>query len=125
MSRCGEQVEDNDDNDTNVSEDDDDGQESQARRQKGIRAHKFRNEDLPGLPGSMAVWRKIFFPRWFQYLFTINNIWKLNHPEHVVVAQAIWDRKVKVKHVVAARGKPVFFLISNLLILTTTDFACS
>ena len=125
MSRRGEQVEDDDDNDTDVSEDDDDGQESQARRQKGIRARKFRNEGLPGLPGSMAVWCKIFLPRWFQYLSTINNIWKLDHPEHVVVAQAIWDRKVKVKHVVAARGEPVFFLVSHLLILTTTDFACS
>ena len=86
---------------------------------------KFRNEDLPGLPGSMAVWHEVFLPRWFQYLSTIDNIWKLDHPEHVVVAQAIWDRKVKVKHVVAARGEPVFFLVSCLLILTITNLTCS
>ena len=125
MSRRGEQVEDDDDNDTDVSEDDDNGQESQVRRRKGTRARKFCNEDLPGLPGSMAVWREVFLLRWFQYLSTIDNIWKLDHPEHVVVAQAIWDRKVKIKHVVAARGEPVFFLVSRLLILTITNLTCS
>ena len=73
----------------------------------------------------MAVWHKAFLPRWFQYLSTIDNIWKLDHLEHIVIAQAIWDRKVKVKHVIATRGEPVFFLVSCLLILTITDLTCS
>ena len=120
-----EQVKDDDDTDTDVSEDNDDGQESQVCRRKGTRACKFCHEDLPGLLGSMVVWCEVFLLCWFQYLSTIDNIWKLDHPEHIVIAQAIWDRKVKVKHVVATRGEPVFFLVSCLLILTITDLTCS
>ena len=115
----------NDDGDEEQEEDDDDGddgQENQVRgRRKGVRARKFRNEDLPGLPGSMAAWREVFLPRWFQYLSTINDVWKLDHPDHVTIAQAIWDRKVKFKHVISARDEPVFFLVSHLLILAITD----
>ena len=122
-SRHRKQIEDDDDgDDDDKGEGEDDDEENQVRgRRKGVRARKFRNEDLPGLPGSMVAWREVFLPRWFQYLSTIDDIWKLDHPDHVAVAQAIWDRKVKIKHIISAHDEPVFFLISHLLILSITD----
>ena len=115
----------NDNGDEEQEEDDsdsDDGQENQVRsRRKGVRVRKFRNEDLPGLPRSMAAWCKVFLPCWFQYLSTINDVWKLDHPDHITIAQVIWDRKVKFKHVISACDEPVFFLVSHLLILAITD----
>lgn len=126
MSCHGEQIEDNDNSNNDDSEEDDDGQGNQVcGRQKGIRACKFRNEDLPGLLGSMAVWCKAFLPCWFQYLSTVDDIWKLDHPEHVKVAQTLWDRMVKVEHNISPCGKPVFSLIGCLLIPTITNLTGS
>ena len=125
-SRHRKQIEDGDNGDNdNDNEGKDDNEENQVRgRRKGVRARKFRNEDLPGLPGSMVAWREVFLPCWFQYLSTIDDIWKLDHPDHVAVAQAIWDRKVKIKHIISAHDEPVFFLVSHLLILSITDLMC-
>ena len=122
-SRHRKEIECNGDEEQEEDDDDgDDGQENQVRgRRKGVRARKFRNEDLPGLPGSMVAWRKVFLPCWFQYLSTIDDVWKLDHPDHVTIAQAIWDQKVKFKHVISARDEPVFCLVSHLLILAITD----
>ena len=56
------------------------------------RAHKFRNVDLPGLPGSLSTWWDVFLPHWFLYIATNDNIWQLNHPDHLTVSHTkhIW-----------------------------------
>ena len=93
-------------------EDEDDDEQGLQVRGKKTRARKFRNEDLPGLPASMSKWRDSFLPRWYYYISTVDNIWQLDHPTHVTIAQNIWDRKVSFEHTVALRNEPVFSLVS-------------
>ena len=110
-------IEDEDgDGDGDGDEDEDDNDRGRQGGGKKTRARYFRNEDLPGLPVTMSKWHDFFLPRWYYYISTINNIWKLDHPDHVAIAQEIWNRKVSFPHTIALRDDPVFYLVSSLLI---------
>jgi len=96
-----------------------DEQESQSDIRPRSWARKFCNVDLPGLPGLMSMWRDVFLPHWFLYLATSDNIWQLDHPDHLRTAQQIWDRKMSIHQTLALRDEPVFSLVIFLLSLFT------
>ena len=99
--------------------DGEDEQESQGGIQPRSRARKFRNMDLPGLPGMMLMWRDVFLPHWFQYLATNENVWQIDHPDHLAIAQKIWNRKMPIHQTLALQDEPVFYLVIFLLLWYT------
>ena len=72
--------------------------------------------DLPGLPGSLPTWWDAFLPHWFLYIATNDNIWQLDHPDHLAVARKIWNRKMPIHQTLALRDEPVFSLVNFLLL---------
>ena len=93
-----------------------DDEDEQGDIRPRSRARKFHNVDLPGLPGSLSTWWDAFLPRWFLYIATNDNIWQLDHPDHLAVAQKIWNRKMPIHQMLALRDEPVFSLVNFLLL---------
>jgi hypothetical protein len=100
----------------NVQGHDQIGQDVQGRGhcKRKEKAKKHHNEDLPGYPDSLKNFHNQVLPCWYYYISSLNEPWDLVHPEHVHLAQLLWDRYVKVpKHVVALRDEAVFSLVSE------------
>lgn len=85
-----------------------------ATRVKGHRtqSEKYHNEDLPGYPLSLKLFRDHMLPRWYLYVSTLDDPWDIHHPDHVSFAQQLWTKYVKVEHELALRNEPVFALVS-------------
>ncbi|KAI6016822.1 hypothetical protein PISMIDRAFT_113163 [Pisolithus microcarpus 441] len=78
------------------------------------KARKFRNEDLPGLPYTMAPFHNIIIPHWIFYFSSLNSPWKLANPVHVTYIQKVWNETfLNVKCMVALCNKPIFALVKQ------------
>ncbi|KAF8315767.1 hypothetical protein F5887DRAFT_929262 [Amanita rubescens] len=77
---------------------------------------KFRMSDLPIAAGpdsdEMAKWNSVMIPRWIDHVFSISESpW--NFGDLVSAAQTFWDATFHIKHKLAARGEPVYFLLKQ------------
>lgn len=74
---------------------------------------KYHNEDLPGYPQTIKMFRDYMLPRWYLYITTLDDPWDLHHPDHVKFAQQLWTSYLQVKHKLALRNEPVFAIVSE------------
>ncbi|KAI6018988.1 hypothetical protein BKA83DRAFT_4495801 [Pisolithus microcarpus] len=82
------------------------------------KANKFRNEDLPGLPYTMAPFHDIIIPWWIFYFSSLNSPWKLANPLHITYVQKVWNETfLNIKCMVALRNEPIFALICSPVFL--------
>lgn len=75
---------------------------------------KFRVSDLPFAKDSDEIpkWNAIMVPLWIDYVLTMSeNPWDFG--DLVSAAQALWNTTFRVEHELAARGEPVYFLVSK------------
>ncbi|KAI6094557.1 hypothetical protein EDD16DRAFT_1721568 [Pisolithus croceorrhizus] len=87
---------------------------SEPCRKPQQKARKFRNEDLPGLPYTMAPFRDIVLPRWIFYFSSLDSPWKLANPLHVAHVQKLWAETFpNIKCMVALRNDPIFALVKQ------------
>ncbi|KAI6025354.1 hypothetical protein BKA83DRAFT_4492103 [Pisolithus microcarpus] len=87
---------------------------SEPCRKPRQKAHKFRNEDLPGLPYTMVPFHDIILPRWIFYYSSLDSPWKLANPLHVAYVQKIWAKTFpNIKCTVALRNDPIFALVKQ------------
>ncbi|KAI5985251.1 hypothetical protein EDD15DRAFT_2200712 [Pisolithus albus] len=87
---------------------------SEPCRKPQQKACKFRNEDLPGLPYTMAPFCDIVIPHWIFYFSSLDSPWKLANPIHVTYIQKLWNETFpNVKCTVALRNEPIFALVHS------------
>ena len=86
--------------------------EPNCKPQRKQKAHRFRNEDLPGLPATAAPFRDIIIPRWIFFYSSLDSPWKLAKSEYVTRVQKIWDQTLPdFPFTVALRDEPIFALV--------------
>ena len=89
----------------------------------GQKAHRFCNEDLPGLPHTMMPFRDLLMPCWIFYFASLDSPWKLINSAHVLFAQKLWNKTfLKINCTVTLRNDPIFALVcllSTLWLLLT------
>ena len=79
------------------------------------KAHRFCNEDLPGLPATGLAFRDTIIPQWIFYYSSLNSPWKLTNPDYVDHVQKLWDKTItNVPCTVALCDEPIFALVSLL-----------
>ncbi|KAI6099535.1 hypothetical protein EDD16DRAFT_1526720 [Pisolithus croceorrhizus] len=85
------------------------------------KAHKFCNQDLLGLPYTMALFCNIVLPHWIFYFSLLGSPWKLANPLHVAYIQKLWAETFpNIKCMVALCNNPIFALACPLAFYLVT-----
>ena len=89
----------------------------------GQKAHRFCNEDLPGLPHTMMLFCDLLMLHWIFYFASLDSLWKLINSVHVLFAQKLWNETFpKINCMVTLQNNPIFALVclpSTLWLLLT------
>lgn len=92
---------------------DEDAAQLHAEGGRRRKVKRYHNHDIPGYPASLKKFRDLLIPRWYFYVATLVDPWDLGHPDHVNLAQALWNKFIKIDHIVALHDEPVFALVSQ------------